>query len=224
MFHELHVDDEGGTDLTVHVDGEEYQAEATVDADGDGIDDTATITGPDGGTQAFTDTDADGVADELTFFDPRGEQTGRAVYDPATGDWVGVEPGEPEPDTRAIGGQQGDIVVETPSGDRNLGPATNDTDFDGRNDSVVVSDEDRSVIFTDVDDDGIADVATQINNEGEVAVAEHRGDGEWTTVSTGSVTDGPDTPPDEQRLEGWDDGRDAPVAVDPTTGEWTEAR
>jgi len=221
----VYVEDKAGTDITVSVEDEEYNAEAVVDADADGVDETAVVQREDGSALAFSDTDGDGRADLMTQLDASGEVTGRAEYDAGTGDWVGVEaPAE-------------QISVGTPAGEFAVGPATHDTDGDGVNDSVVVVGDGGDVtIFTDVDGDGGADVATEITAAGEVVVAEHVGDGEWTAVERGRITSEGSYQGADVRVDdgGWGDsgggnagcGDNGPahpssaVSVDPATGRW----
>ncbi|MGH3658633.1 MAG: DUF6802 family protein, partial [Micromonosporaceae bacterium] len=161
-----------------------YQADATADHDSDGVDDTALVVHADGSAQAFTDADGDGQADLLTELDAHGERTGEACYDAATGEWVDSS-GSVEP--RMVGGG-GPLSVETPLGVKDLGPPSHDTDGDGVPDTVVVTDPaGSSVLYTDVDGDGSADVATEITSEGRVTVSEHVGDGQWTVVERGQI-------------------------------------
>lgn len=217
----MYVEDKAGTDITVTVEDEEYNAEAAVDADSDGVDETAVLQRDDGGALAFSDTDGDGQADLMTQLDATGEVTGQAEYDAGTGDWVGVE----QPIEQ--------ISVDTPDGEVAAGPATHDTDGDGVNDSVVVvGDGGGATILTDIDGDGGADVATEISAKGEVTVAEYVGDGEWTVVERGRInSEGSYQRADARAADacGWDDsGRNdsgpahagSAVSVDPATGRW----
>ncbi|MGH3903965.1 MAG: DUF6802 family protein [Pseudonocardiaceae bacterium] len=180
----MHVDDPAAADITVPVGDEEYRADATADHDSDGVDDTALVVHADGSAQAFTDVDGDGQADLRTELDAHGVRTGEASYDAATGEWVDSS-GSSEP--RMVGGG-GPLSVETPLGAKDLGPPSHDTDGDGVPDTVVVTDSaGSSVLYTDVDGDGCADVATEITSEGRVTVSEHVGDGQWTVVERGRL-------------------------------------
>jgi hypothetical protein len=77
-----------------------------------------------------------------------------------------------------------------------LGPATVDSDADGRPDTAVVAEPDALVLATDVDGDAEVDVVTTLGTDGGVL--------------TRSV-------PDE-----WDEGVPPPApAIDPVTGLWT---
>ena len=221
----MYVEDKAGTDITVTVEDEEYNAEAAVDADSDGIDETAVLQRDDGGALAFSDTDGNGQADLMTQLDATGEVTGQAEYDAGTGDWVGVEQSIEQ------------ISVDTPDGEVAAGPATHDTDGDGVNDSVVVvGDGGGATILTDIDGDGGADVATEISAKGEVTVAEYVGDGEWTVVERGRIDGEGSYQSTDARADdcGWGDGgpddggpddggpghTDSAVSVDPATGRW----
>lgn len=178
----MHVDDQAAADISVRVGDEEFQADATVDHDADGVDDTALVAHDDGSRQEITDVDGDGRADLLTDLDAHGAPVRQAWYDPATGDWVESVAAA---DTVAGPGRLG---VETPQGTRDLGPAGYDTDGDGVHDTVVVTGPTgSSVLYTDVDGDGVADVATQITSDGLVTVSEHAGDGQWTVVERGQI-------------------------------------
>lgn len=235
--------DEPAEDLTVTVEGQDYQAEPTVDLDGDGADDT-TVVETDDGSIAFTDTDADGHADLMTRLDADGEIIGRARFDASTGEWVQVDPDDIE---LAADGRGDVMTVDTGEGEVEVGAPTHDTDGDGRADSVAVQDADGdTVIFTDFDEDGDADYATEITERGQVVISEHAGDGEWTVVERGHLDDGGgyrrdpshsgsphlDSPHSESPHSesgtvsddgGWSSGRPdaAEVHVDPRTGGWT---
>src|SRR3954466_16097569 len=90
------VDESGGSDtdaagteaMTVHVDGQEYQAEVNYDVNDDGVNDTAIIEHDDGTSQAFIDTNHDGEADQSAVLDETGHAVDQAVYDEASGQWV----------------------------------------------------------------------------------------------------------------------------------------
>lgn len=225
--------EESGADLTVTVEGEDYQAEASVDINSDGVDDT-TVVETDDGAIAFTDTDADGQADLMTQLDADGDIVGQARFDESTGEWVQVDPEDPS----LTGGEQtagrdeaDSMTVDTPDGEVEVGPPTHDSDGDGVNDTVVVQEPDGdTVIFTDTNRDGDADYATEISDDGQVTVSEHTGDGDWSVIERGhldeqgeyqrdSLTD--DTAAAEE--SGWvrsGEGDAAEVRVDPRTGGW----
>ncbi len=227
----MYVEDKDGTDITVLVEGEEYNAEAVIDADSDGVDETAVVQ-RDSGALAFSDTDGDGQADLMTQFDAMGEVTGQARYEAGSGDWIGVDPATAD-NTRLDtgGGSTKQISVNTRDGEVAAGQATHDTDGDGVNDSVlVVGDGGDATIFTDTDGDGNADVATEITTAGEVTVAEYAGNGQWTVVERSRTDDGGSyrTGARADDTCGWGEdrwsGKPAPtgsmVSVDPATGRW----
>ena len=222
--------EESGAELTVTVDGEDYQAEAAVDIDSDGVDETV-IVETDDGSIAFTDTDSDGQADLMTQLDADGDIVGQARFDEASGDWVQVDPADPA-DRQTAGSSTGTMTVDTPGGEVEVGAPTHDTDADGVNDTVVVKDSDGdTVIFTDADQDGDADFATEITGDGQVVVSENTGDGDWTVIERGhldddgqyrrdSFTSDADAAAEES---GWVTSREpdaAEVRVDPSTGDW----
>jgi hypothetical protein len=180
----VHFEDQAAADITVRVGDEDYQADATVDLDADGVDDTAVVAHEGGAGQAVTDVDGDGRADLLTEFDAHGVTIKEAWYDAATGEWV--DSGSAAGDRPMPGA--GRLGIETPAGTQDLGPAGYDTDGDGVHDTVVVTDPaGSSVLYTDVDGDGCADVATEITRDGRVTVSEHIGDGQWTVVERGRI-------------------------------------
>lgn len=181
----MHFEDPAAADITVRVGDEEYQADATVDLDADGVVDTAVVAHEDGSEQAVTDVDGDGYADQVTEFDPHGAPTKEAWFDAASGEWVDSA-GSAEGGRAMVG--TGRLGVQTPLGTHDLGPADFDTDGDGVHDTVVVTDPaGSSVLYTDVDGDGAADVSTEITSDGRVTVSEHVGDGQWTVVERGQI-------------------------------------
>lgn len=202
----------GQDDLTVEIDGEEYQAEENVDLDGDGQNDTAVVETEDG-YLAFADTDGDGTADVAVEYDENGNPIAGGEYDETTGEWTEEDVASlPTPtgdgadeadgsgtdstdtgstdygdDSSSTGGGE-DITVDMPGEDVDAGPATYDTDGDGTNDTAVVTDADGTTYaFTDTDGDGQADQAVIIESDGDVTVAEHTGEDEWTTTEEGHI-------------------------------------
>ncbi|ONI82224.1 hypothetical protein ALI22I_39515 [Saccharothrix sp. ALI-22-I] len=220
----MYIDETGATDgeLKVTVSDEEYTAEATYDLDQDGVEDSAVVETDDGGHLAFTDTDGDGQADLMSTFDADGELTSQAEFDEGSGEWIAVDPSDDR-------GQQANtnagkaIVVDVEDGeDQNVGPATEDTDGDGRADTAVVKDEDGDTwLFTDADGDGKADLATEITQDGEVTVSKHTADDEWTEVEHGRIgEDGKYTPDND---EVWGNEKvtvSGVVRIDSVTGQW----
>ncbi|WP_243790446.1 DUF6802 family protein [Saccharopolyspora gloriosae] len=176
----------GDGDIKVTVEGAEYTAEANYDLDGDGVDDTVTILTDDGHV-SYADEDADGLADVMRTVDSRGEVVGQARYDAAGGDWVAEQPQQHpgEGDPRRQGGAS--MVIDAPGGEQQIGPATEDTDNDGRADTAVVTTENATLLATDVDGDGSADQLVEIGNTGEVTITHHTGAGQWTVVEQGRL-------------------------------------
>ena len=119
------------------------------------------------------------------------------------------DPFEPDPDLGSdLGSGPDPLVLDGPDGARVLGPATVDSDADGRADTVVGAVDDGLLLATDVDADGHVDVVSAIH-----------GDGSTTTAVRGP--DGVLVPP---AAEHWDPGWDAPAPpapwFDPGRGEW----
>ncbi|GAB3287191.1 DUF6802 family protein [Parasphingorhabdus pacifica] len=174
---------QGDGDIKITVEGDEYTAEANYDFDGDGIDETVLVMNDDGHF-AYVDEDSDGRADLVQTLNSDGVVTEQARYEDGSGDWVSEDPGPPH----GPPGQQGDgsMVIETAEGEMRVGPATEDTDADGRADTAIVETEDGSVLATDIDGDGSADQMVRVNDRGEVVTTHHTGDGEWTVVEEGA--------------------------------------
>ncbi|HEV7981035.1 DUF6802 family protein [Amycolatopsis sp.] len=221
------VDETGGTGtgtgntdgMTVHVDGEDYAAEVNYDIDHDGVNDTAIIEHEDGTAQAFGDTNNDGVADHYAVLDENGKVVEMATYDQASGQWVEAGGGD-----QGGGDQQtdstGTIHADMPKGDVEVGPATIDTDHDGKNDTAVVQTKDGGTIaFTDSDGDGQADVAVEIDASGNATTYEHTGKGEWTEQPSGLVGE---VAPDSDAA--WGGGGtqtlEGVAKIDSVTGQW----
>lgn len=231
----MYVDESGGTDeavtteeMTVTVDGEDYDAELNFDYDSDGVNETALIREPDGSARAFVDTDADGAGDQYVQLDAEGQVVAEAAYDEASGDWVATEPGpadtsdkDTEDTVETQTSSAAPMAAELPGGETAVGPATVDTDHDGRNDTAMVSDEPgNTYYFTDVDGDGDADVAVVIDPDGAATALEHQGRGEW--VETGTPGTEAQPLPDDPA---WGDDPacqvvEGVVKIDATTGLW----
>jgi hypothetical protein len=213
------VDDSGATDTTgssdemaVSVEGEEYVAEINFDIDDDGVEDTAIIEHADGTGQAFVDEDGDGAADEYIQLDAQGDVVAHAEYDEASGDWVSIDPGAGG-STETQTGSAGPMTADLPNGQIEVGPATVDTNDDGINDTVVVTDETGvTTAFTDVDGDGEADVAVIIDQNGDATTYEHTGDGEWTEAGASDEAWG-GAGHNTEHVEGV-------ARIDATTGQW----
>ncbi len=209
----MYVEDTGAGDgdIQVTVAGEQYAAEANYDLDGNGVDETVAVM-TDDGYFAYTDVDADGAADVWRTVDEHGTVVGQARYDETTGEWIAEQPNRPpagesadDPDARAM-------VVDTPQGDREVGPPTEDTDNDGTPDTAIVDTGSGQMMVTDVDGDGSADQTVEVSDTGRVTVSHHTGDGEWTVVERGRIGgDGRYTPDGEPSATGdaaWEPGRD----------------
>ncbi|MBM7770950.1 hypothetical protein JOD54_001154 [Actinokineospora baliensis] len=201
--------DAGHDELTVEVGGEEYEVQENFDYDQDGDNDTAVVQTEDGYI-AFADTDGDGTADTAVQLDEQGNVLAAAEYNETSGEWTESDadsvnaPGgdgaddhgskSPSHDsgddaaTPVNSGSGGEITVDTQSGEVTAGAAQYDADGDGTNDTAVVTDEQgNTYAFTDNDGDGSADEAVVIEADGDVTVAQHTGDEEWTTVETGHI-------------------------------------
>ncbi|GLZ37469.1 hypothetical protein [Actinokineospora sp. NBRC 105648] len=207
------ADDAGHDELTVEVGGEGYEVQENYDYDQDGHNDTAVVQTEEG-YMAFTDTDGDGTADTMVELDQDGNVTAAAEYSEASGEWTEAEAGSvhnpsgdgaddghgtghtaPSNDddsnthtTTHTSGGGDDITVDTKDGDVAAGAAEYDADGDGKNDTAVTTDQQgNTYAFTDSDGDGEADEAIVIEADGDVTVAQHTGEDEWTTVETGHI-------------------------------------
>lgn len=216
----------GDGDITIPVDGAEYTAEANRDLDGDGVDEAVTIM-TDDGFVAYVDSDADGRADVMRHVDTDGVVTGQARFDTASGTWVAEAPEQHTGDPRPSGES---MVLRTPDGPHEIGPATEDTDHDGRPDTAIVATENGTMLATDVDGDGRADQLVRITEDGAVTVSQHTGEGEWTVVDRGRLDEQGSFSSDGAGLTedaawdfgpppGGDDGRGASAQQAPTSGK-----
>lgn len=105
-----------------------------------------------------------------------------------------VDPGGVDPLGRAT-----ELLVAAPDGPHALGPATVDSDADGRADTAVVGGPDALELGTDVDGDGRVDVLTRVLADG--------------TATTATMAELPG--------ESWDEGPPPPApTIDPVTGRW----
>jgi hypothetical protein len=223
------VDESGGTDtgagstdgMTVHVDGEDYSAEVNYDIDHDGVNDTAIIEHDDGTAQAFGDTDHDGVADHYAVLDDQGKVMDVATYDQASGQWIeangtaGTGDGGDQQQT----GTGGTIHADMPNGEVDAGPATIDTDQDGHLDTAVVQTQDgETIAFTDSNGDGEADIAVEIDANGQSTTFEHTGAGEWTEQPAGLMTEA--APDSDAAWGGESVVLDGVAKIDSVTGQW----
>jgi hypothetical protein len=225
------VDESGGSDasgpdaMTVHVDGQEYQAEVNYDLNEDGVNDTAIIEHDDGTSQAFVDTNHDGEADQYAVLDASGHVVEQATYDEASGEWVESHGGGHD-DSGTTGrddGSGGHIHADTPDGEIDAGVATIDTNHDGHNDTAIVETKSGGTIaFTDKDGDGEADIAVQTEADGTTTTFEHSGPGQWTEVSSGLMDSGSDGDPasDAAWGEAGTQTLEGVARIDSGTGQW----
>ncbi|CAM3923089.1 DUF6802 domain-containing protein [Kibdelosporangium persicum] len=205
-----------GDEMTVTVDGEQYELETEFDLNKDGDNDTAIVTADDGSQVAFTDSDNDGDADVAVELDDKGNVVGAARYDSASGEWVPIDPktGEATTGSGGAGHESGagsggpasaageDITVDVPdeAEDMSAGAATVDMNKDGKNDTAVVQSEDGDLYaFTDADGDGEADQMTVIESDGSVTISQHTGEDEWAEVEKGHLDSQGNYVPDTQR-------------------------
>lgn len=253
----MYIDDgaagESG-ELRIDVDGHEYAEQENYSYAQDGIVDSVAVDTGDGGHLVYTDSQHDGIADVVTEYDQAGDQTEQAHYDAATGHWIDVTPGDTPaaPVDPTVQPAQGSdtISVDTTNGPVKVGPATVDTNNDGRPDTAIVHDSHGdTVLYTDSHGTGQADVATEITPDGQVVIADHTADHQWTEVQHGHldangkyVDDGtggtPFTPPvdapqqpvrdvaDDQHWSGWagafseTGSAQGVVRIDSATGQW----
>ncbi|KAA2251454.1 hypothetical protein F0L68_37225 [Solihabitans fulvus] len=231
----MYIDEHGGTDgeLKVTVDGQEYTAEETYDYDHDGHLDSAVVDTDDGGHVVYTDTHHTGHADLETTYDAHGKPVSAAKFDEHTGKWTAVDPNAAGHDSTSHSGNA--IVVDTKDGDKNVGPATEDTDGDGVPDTAVVKDADGNTwLYTDTNHTGHADQEVEITKTGEVHVLQHTGEHQWTEVEHGKIdSTGHYTPDTKSGLredsdsvwgavdfDGKGSAADGVVRIDSTTGQW----
>lgn len=126
-----------------------------------------------------------------------GEMDLTAAVPPADGDWdvdgtfggngfdagcwdetylAGPDLGHPHGDSAYPAGS---MVVETPRGPELVGPATEDSNNDGRPDTATVPTNDGILLITDVDGDGTADQIVDLDDSGDVTVSGHADHGRW---------------------------------------------
>ncbi|HEX4704615.1 MAG TPA: hypothetical protein VH352_20980 [Pseudonocardiaceae bacterium] len=180
----MYIDDGTAGELRADVNGHEYAEQENYSYADDGVVDSVSVDGGDGGHIVYTDTDHDGTADLVTEYDGHGDEMRQAHYDAATGQWIDLSADAHQaaavaPDT---------ITVDTANGPHDIGPATVDTNNDGRPDTAVVHDANGdTILYTDSHGDGQADVATELTPDGQVVIADHTGPHEWTEVQRGHL-------------------------------------
>jgi 6-phosphogluconolactonase (cycloisomerase 2 family) len=204
-------------EMDIVVDGHTYTAEENMDLNHDGSYDTVRMDNADGTITAYVDTNGDGRADEYLHTDTQGNVVQDATYDSATGQWVAAhDTGTGDGGTQTA--HSGDMTADTPDGTVDVGPATVDTNNDGTADTAVVTDsQGDTVMFTDVDGDGKADIETVVTPTGETHVYDHTGPGQWTETSGGGGVS-----PDSDQLWGGAGHTvlEGVVKIDSATGQW----
>jgi hypothetical protein len=187
-------------ELQIDVDGHEFTEQENYAYAGgaDGTDsavmDSYELTEANGDHLVYTDEHHDGTADLVTEYDEQGDVLRQAHFE--SGHWVGngssdAPPANPDTSAASTGDGHGSgetIMVDTPTGEHSVGPATVDTDHDGKPDTAVVTDANGdSIMYTDTTGDGQADVATEITTDGHVVIADHTGPHTWTDTQTGHL-------------------------------------
>lgn len=193
----MYIEDTGAGDgdIKINVGSEDYTAEANYDIDGDGVDDTVRVMTDDGYT-AYVDENQDGQAEIMRTLDSHETVVAQARFAPGTGDWLAEAPeqhphgGEPRPPADSM-------VLDTPRGDQHVGPATEDTNNDGRPDTAIIDTAiidtglvdtgQATMMATDVDGDGSVDQTVRMADTGEVSVSHRTGQGQWTVDEEGRI-------------------------------------
>ncbi|HJP79666.1 MAG TPA: hypothetical protein VJ914_35675 [Pseudonocardiaceae bacterium] len=181
-------------ELQIDVDGHEFSEQENYSYTGGEVMDSYELTEANGDHLVYTDEHHDGTADLVTEYDAQGDVTRQAHFE--SGHWVGSGSSDApatNPDTGAASTGDGSgtgatIMVDTPTGEHSAGPATVDTNHDGKPDTAVVTDANGdTIMYTDSTGDGQADVATEITPDGHVVIADHTGPGTWTETQTGHL-------------------------------------
>lgn len=204
-------------EMEITVDGQSYTAEENIDFDHDGVYDTVRLDNADGTITAYGDADGDGQADHYLHTDAHGDVIQEATYDPSTGSWAASHDGDTS-GSQTETAQSGDITVDTEDGAVDAGRATVDSDHDGTADTAVTTDtQGNTVLLTDADGDGKADVETVVAPSGETHTYEHTGPGQWT-----ETTGGDGVAADSDKLWGGPqyDTVEGVAKIDSVTGQW----
>lgn len=181
-------------ELQIDVDGHEFTEQENYSYTGNEVMDSYELTESDGDHLVYTDDHHTGTADLVTEYDEQGDAVRQAHFE--SGHWTATGSSDAPPagsDTSAAStgdgsGTGGVIMVDTPSGEHSVGPATVDTNHDGKPDTAVVTDaKGDTIMYTDTNGDGQADVATEIGRDGTVVIAEHTGAHTWTDEQTGHL-------------------------------------
>ncbi|GLY67460.1 hypothetical protein [Amycolatopsis taiwanensis] len=204
-------------EMEITVDGQTYTAEETMDLNHDGVYDTVRLDNADGTITAYTDTNGDGHADLYIHTDTEGNVVQEATYDDSTGDWVASD-GDPGSGHQTDTAHAGSIVADTSDGQVDVGPATVDSNNDGTADTAVVTDsQGNTILFTDVDGDGKADIETVVTPTGESHTYQHTGPGQWTETTGSSGVSA-----DSDHLWGGSGYQhvEGVAKIDSVTGQW----
>ncbi len=210
----------------IQIDGPDgpYSAEANHDFDGDGVEEAARVTTEHGFTD-YVDEDHDGRADLVRTSDHGGAVLDESRFDPAAGRWLPEEPA-PAPPLAASAPPAPSLVIDTPQGNRDIGPATEDTNGNGRPDTAVVDESRGMLLATDMDGDASADQVARIEDTGAVTVSRHVGPGQWAVVeqhgvgqdapgAAGEPVPGGNPAPSSTDDGAWDLGEPTPPGVSP---------
>lgn len=117
--------------------------------------------------------------------------------DPVSDGDIEGGPGSADPGSAGVGGEDagiagrgGSLLLDTPQGVRDVGPATEDTNGNGRPDTAVVDEGRGMLLVTDMDGDAAADQTVRVEDTGGVTVSRHTGPGQWTVVEQRGVGQG----------------------------------
>ncbi|HEY4018153.1 MAG TPA: hypothetical protein VGM75_05670 [Pseudonocardiaceae bacterium] len=181
-------------ELQIDVDGHEFTEQENYSYTGGQVMDSYELTEANGDHLVYTDEDHSGHADLVTEYNEQGDVVRQAHFE--SGHWVSsgssnAPPTGTNPSTASTGdggGTGATIMVDTPTGEHSVGPATVDTNHDGKPDTAVVTDANGdTIMYTDTNGDGQADVATEITQQGHVVIADHTGQHAWTDEQTGHL-------------------------------------
>ncbi len=121
------------------------------------------------------------------------------------------------------------LVLDDAGGVHVLGPATVDSDADGRPDTAVLDltaamadpADDALLLATDLDADGHVDAATTVAADGRAVTGTRDPEGRFAPGWDGGGGAGPDPAPDGA-WNGGEEGAAPPApSIDPVTGAWT---
>jgi hypothetical protein len=181
-------------ELQIDVDGHEFTEQENYSYTGNEVMDSYELTEANGDHLVYTDDHHTGTADLVTEYDAQGDVLRQAHLD--AGHWASTGSSDaPSSGTDTNAASTGDghgngqtIMVDTPTGEHSIGPATVDTNHDGKPDTAVVTDANGdTIMYTDTHHDGQADVATEITPDGKVVIADHTGPHTWTEEQVGHL-------------------------------------